>query len=818
MRQMLLGSVALCAMCVAPPALSQIVSDAPEGVDETGLADIVVTAQRRQESSQKAAIAIDVVGGDELANAGVVTASSLNAAVPSLYVTRAGGANSSFFIRGVGNFTNNGYSDPAVSFNVDGVYYGRPTSTTGTFYDLDRVEVLKGPQGTLYGRNATGGAINIIPARPKPGEFSGYASAGYGNYDALDLEAAINVPVGENGALRVSGKLVNVDGWNSDGTSDEKGEAFRVQLMGELTDTLTIRASGDYSHTGGVGTGSTFEGRVAYSPGSPATATSPANYTYIPTNFDARSGLHSAEGREYFAGLVLGGPQVNPAPLQYPYQDNRYMGGHIELNWETGAGTLTIIPAYRHSSINNLFNGPAFRGGLIDEDDDQFTVEARFAGKRAGPIDWLIGGFYYDESIRGRYTFSQYTVQAYQTFKTGTTSHAAFGRVTAHLGERLRLVGGIRYTDDKKRFNGGGLNVIQICTVPPPAPSPRCAGGPSLPVALDYADLARILPPALVPMGLPTLPGPANSRPFGASGNRIFTLPIPINQTQKFDKITYRLAGEFDLGENSLLYASYETGYRSGGFSVAFGKETYLPEYITAITIGSKNRFFDDRVQLNIEAFRWKYRDQQVAHFGLDNTNNSAFFSENIGRSTIKGVDFDLQFKAGRHTLLRGSLQYLDNKLDSFIYDTARGGTNLQPVVSCPYTDAVDASSRLVYRVDCSGKPGFNSPKWAGNVGIEQTIELGSHKLVGTFDGRYRSNRVIGFEFLPQMNSGEDFTMDASLTLAQIDDRYAITAWIRNITDEDVPVLAQYAGSTGGTVTTAYGAPRTYGIRARFNF
>ena len=167
----------------------------------------------------------------ELANAGVVTPTSLNASVPSLFVTRGGGATTSFFIRGVGNFTNNGYSDPAVAFNVDQVYYGRPTATTGTFYDLDRIEVLKGPQGTLYGRNATGGAINIIPTKPKLGELSGYASAGYGRFNAVDLEGAVNVPLGQGAALRLSGKYFDTEGFNDDGTSDEVGHAVRAQLL-----------------------------------------------------------------------------------------------------------------------------------------------------------------------------------------------------------------------------------------------------------------------------------------------------------------------------------------------------------------------------------------------------------------------------------------------------------------------------------------------------------------------------------------------------------------------------------------------------------
>ncbi len=819
MKALLLSTAAVVA-CALPVLVSAQEAPAPaaavaEEPGQDGLAEIVVTAQRRSETAQRAALAIDVVTAESLQRTGVVTPTTLNAAVPSLYVTRGGGANTSFFIRGVGNFTNNAYSDPAVAFNVDGVYFGRPTSTTGTFYDLERLEVLKGPQGTLYGRNATAGAINVIPAKPLLNTFSGYASAGYGRFDALDLEAVINVPLGSNAAFRVSGKVFDTKGFFQDGTGDEVGEAVRAQLLFEPTDNLTIRLSGDYSHTGGIGTGYSFAGNVLFTPGAAATASAPANYTFVPSGMDPLSGLHSPAAAQYFSNIVLGGPQIRPAPLNFPFQDNSYYGFHADVSLKTGIGTLTVIPAYRHSRIDNLFNGPAFRGGLIDETDKQFSLEARFDGDRIGPIEWLVGAFYYDEDITGKYAFSQYTVQSYQQFQTGTQSYAFFGRATAHLTDRLRLVGGLRYTNDTKPFDGGATNLVQICAAPPTTPVPRCAGGPSVPVAPSFAELAAFIPANLIPQGLPTLPGPANSRPFGSTGSRLFIIPIRINETLTASRVTYRLAAEFDVGPNSLLYASYETGFRSGGFNVSLGRETYAPEYIEALTIGSKNRFFDNRLQVNVEAFRWTYRDQQVQHFGLDSTGNNSAFSENIGRSRIQGVDVDVQGKVTRTTTLRGSVQYLDNQLTSFSYDVA---ATTPPLVGCSFAPATDRFGRAAFRVNCSGKPGFNSPKWAANFGAEQLIELGDYKLVLNADARYRGNRVIGFEYLPQQNSTDDFSIDLAATFAEIDDRWSLSAWVRNVTDQRIPVIAQFAGSTGNAITVGYAPPRTFGARLRYSF
>ena len=776
---------------------------------DRGLKEIVVTAQRKSESAQRAAVAIDVVSADELLKTGIVTAASLNAAVPALVITKAGGANTSFYVRGVGNFTVNAYADPAIAFNVDGVYLGRPTSTTGTFFDLERVEVLKGPQGTLYGRNATGGAVNVIPKKPQLGEFSGYGSVGYGRFNALDVEAAINVPMGDNGALRIAAKVVDSKGYNDDGTNDEVGHAVRVQMMAELTDALTVRVAGDYSHQGGNGPGPAFNGGLRYTPGSPASATSVSNYTYTPFGFDPYGGLHTAESRARFATLVIGGAFVNPEPYLYPYLNNDYYGANAEINLDTGIGKFTFIPAYRSAKLDMQFNGPAFRAGLVAEKDEQFSAELRLDGKSIGPVDWLVGGYYFDETIRGRYTFSQYAVNVYQQFTTGTKSNAAFGRLTVNISDKFRLVAGARYTEDEKRFNSVAESLVQICTRPAPPAGPGCFGGPSVPVAPTRLDLP-ISP-------IPVIPGPPNSVAFGTFGNRLFFSQLRIDTVRPFNKVTYRLAAEYDIAPASLLYATYETGYRGGGFSNSIGHETYDPEFITAITLGSKNRLFDNKLQLNIEAFHWKYRNQQVSHFGFDTNGNSSLFTENIGRSTIKGIDVDMQWLATPTTLLRGSVQYLDNKLDSFLYTNPRGGTNLPPVTGCRVTDGTEGV-RLIYNVDCSGLRGFNSPEWSANFGIEQSFEMGSTKIVLTGDGRYRSDRVVGFENLPQQHSGSDTTFDASIKFGDIDDQWGITAYVRNITDEAVPVLTQYGASTGGSISTQYAPPRTFGLRATMKF
>ena len=275
-----------------------------------GLGEIVVTAQRRSESLQKAAIPVDVVTGDTLLASGLTTAGQLGDIVPSLSVQNNGGANITLFLRGVGNFTVNGYSDPAIAINYDGVYLGRPTSTSGLFYDLERLEVLKGPQGTLYGRNATGGAINVLPARPKPGEFSGFGSVSYGNYDALNIQGALNAPLGENGAIRVAGNVVSRDGFLSDGTSDEKTQALRLQLLGELTPDLTVRLSGDYSHSGGKGVGAKYANSFRFD-------FPTQRFVVTPSGFDKSVGLLDPAAQAYRRTLFAGLPGRTLGSLEF---------------------------------------------------------------------------------------------------------------------------------------------------------------------------------------------------------------------------------------------------------------------------------------------------------------------------------------------------------------------------------------------------------------------------------------------------------------------------------------------------------------------
>jgi len=836
-------SVALVSAMFASPAAAQGSDNAQEAEQSGGLGVIVVTAQRKEETLQDAAIPINAATGEELVQAGVADATALNKIAPALYVTSGGGANAGYFVRGVGNFTNNGYTNPAIAFNLDGVYVGRPSSTIASFLDVAVVEVLKGPQGTLYGRNSTGGAINVIPTKPKLGEFSGYVSGGYGNYDAFNISAAVNVPISDAGALRFAAAVNEHDGYNRDGTQDAKDLAFRGQFYAEPSDNFNIRFSVDYSTQKGIGTGTTILGNYIFTPPFvPGVNDLPVpgwRFNPAPTNVSAPStGLHTPESIA-FTSNVAAAPLFTPyVGFVYPSRDDNYLGVNAEMNFDLGGVDLVVIPAYRRSKLDNQFNGPPFKAAINKDTAEQWSVEARLSGS-TGPVDWIVGSFYFDERVKGQNSFNQFSTIGVNSFDSQAESLAFFGRATFNITDELRLVGGIRYTDENRSINAKAFAVAGVCLEEPVGRAPFCPQVPTLPVGLTLQDSLGAIDPSLFP-----IPGrnPAqNFNPNGPDGvGQVFPYgpfnvfapaqfgpgaiiaitPNTIQRSGGDSEVTYRAAIEYDITPDNLLYASFENGFRSGGFNLSRGNEEYAPEFIDAFTIGSKNRFFDNRFELNAELFYWKYKGQQLAALGVDIDGNNSFFTRNVGKSSVKGAEIDFQFLATETTKFRGGVQYLDATYDNYLFnqtdlsDATDPPNFLRPVTTCNTTQIL--TPRRSFNVDCSGKQALNSPKWTANLGIEQTVEFGDLRLVGTFDGRYRGSREVGFNYVPSGRIGDDITLDASLTLGDIDDRWTITGYIRNLTNEGVPTTVQVG--SGSIVGAVFEPPRTYGVRARFNF
>ena len=798
---------------------------AGQPADEGGLGpDIVVTAQRREESLQRAAIAVTAVGGDTLVSAGVTKPEGLTALVPAIQVAPAAGPYSLFYLRGVGSFTGNSLSESAISFNVDGVYIGRPSSTTGFFYDIERLEVVKGPQGTLYGRNATGGAINVITRKPDLSGFSGEASAEYGNFNALRLDAAVNLPLGDIAAVRLAGIHVSHDAYMNDGTDDQDDTGGRVSLRVDPTDTLSIVATADYFQQRGSGNSAivrTAAGGVE---------------TPMAYDLDDRVGLLSPEGEAVFAsqfipsiGRTLAPPSTVPGDSD-PFLSNEFWGISTTIDWETTLGTLTVIPAYREGSLDYLNFLPGFRIRQ-HEDNSQTSIEARFATPEENPLRALVGAFYYDEDTQTpSVNYNQQGSASWQDFGATTESFALFGRLTYAFTPDIRVTVGARQTWEDKTFAGQLISTTRVCLTgvcPTAAVIPYVDTPPAVPVPANPVFVPVPFPPFSLPV--PTGPAPYGGFVNPADPTYIQTAAI-LNEDEKADwsEFTWRVGADWDITPENLVYASFETGFKAGGFFFSSDLGVYDPETIDAFTLGSKNRFFDNRVQLNLELFHWKYNDQQISHVGRDSQGVTIFPTENVGKATFKGIEVETRFAATDTTTLSLDFQYLDAKYNDFVYnqpnfspapttiDTFNGTACANASLPTPAVNGVPGN----FEIDCSGFRPPNAPEWTINIGGEQQIPVSFGEFVLEARAHYQSKTLTGLEFVSIEEQQSYWLVDASLTYYTPDRNISISAFANNIFDETVisytsPLVLTIPGSS---YASSLRPPRTYGVRAGIKF
>lgn len=406
---------------------------------EGGLEEIVVTAQRRAESMQSVPLAITVMDSAALERKGVVQVSQLGSLAPGLSIGQANGAVSQLWVRGVGTNSANAYSDNAVAFNVDGVVFARNTALEGQLFDVSRIEVLKGPQGTLYGRNATGGAVNVITNRPSLDGFSGNASLEIGDYDLVRGSGAVNVPLSDKFAVRVAGQVNRRDGYMSDGYDDAESESARIRALYEPTDGVSLLFGADYSSMGGNGSGSVLRPFVNSS--------------------DPWTGPSTAAAQAGFAALGIASNLT--LPQNDGYVDMNNVGVSAELNWETDAGTLTALAANRHSYGQYQNYATGFRN-TISENANQQSLEVRFATDPDRPVSAIVGAFLFQEDRYQNNVVNQSTASASRTFinELPTDAYAAFGQASWSVTDELRLTAGVRYTKEEKSLEGTTTNLI----------------------------------------------------------------------------------------------------------------------------------------------------------------------------------------------------------------------------------------------------------------------------------------------------------------------------------------------------------------------
>ncbi|MDP9114060.1 MAG: TonB-dependent receptor [Acidobacteriota bacterium] len=741
---------------VAPPSASEGTPPPTAARGDNGIADIIVTAQRRNENLQRAAVAITAINGDDVARSWIVRAEDLTASVPALSITSGGTTFSQVYLRGVGNAGQNTFAENAVAFNFDGVYISSPTGVNGLFYDLARVEVLKGPQGTLYGRNATGGAINVIPNKPSYKRELELA-IDVGNYDLIRTTGSVNIPLVEGkAALRASFQVNSRGAYYNDGTGDDRSQAARLQLRLDPTPTLNIVLSADYFHRGGTGPG--------------AHIVSPAQ------NGSEWDGLHSPNAIATYAAFGL--PEVGISPLTNErfsdFENNYYYGVHATLEWKTGIGNLTIIPAYRRNKQNFSETFSSFLQH-VEGDSNQKSLEVRLGSDSVSRLSYVVGGYLFREKIFGDQYYNQ-VINALRTIQTlHNSSAAAFGQLTFSVTNHLRLTGGLRFTHEQK--------------------------------SQDTLLYTRVTPPFVIP-GNPPIFVPAQAFPFQGPGS---IPPTAIKGDTSFNNTSWKAGAEWDVGSRSLLYANASTAFKAGGFYGAVAPNTYRPEFLTAYTIGLKNRFFDNRLQLNIEAFYWKYRDQQVSFLAVRPDNSVIFPTVNVGQSTIKGIEVEALLRPVKNTLISAQVQYNDARYNKFTYVLANfsGPSDVANRTSCPFTQ----TGPVTYSLDCSGLRLPQAPKWRINLGLTQTIPLSSGgSIIANVRTAFESKRYLTFDFTQLLSEGNTTRTSASLTYETPGERMSAGLFIDNIENNAVKQTGYYNPLLPITVAL-YAPPRVFGLR-----
>jgi iron complex outermembrane receptor protein len=755
-----------------------------DNAQDTGnaLEEVVVTAQRREESAQRAAIAISTLSGDAVASSNVTRPGGLTALVPSLQVADDTGPYSIFYVRGVGNFAASALSDAALSFNFDGVPVSR-SGTSGFFYDLERVEVLKGPQGTLYGRNATGGAINVITKKPVLGKFGADASVQYGDYSSFRADGALNLPIGDTVAMRASAFHTQHDGYMKDGTDDQDDSGARLSFNFAPSDTLNANVVADYFQQGGqlsggtvTGVTSSFVSPPAFSPGDRLGFFSPEVAAYLATQANALNGRTFAPFEN-----------VN-------HEDNTFWGVSASVDWETPIGMLTLVPAYRDSRLDYT----SFATGVMlreQSEDKQKSFEARLASDSEQRLRYLLGVFYLDDDNDSpRFDVNQQSTATFQDYDLSTKSRAVFSSLTYAIVPDVRVTGGVRYTKDDKDFNGAVIANSIVCT----RGFLACPTAPVFP----YSQLAPV-PPAFIPGVDGTITTLSTIDRTGANA-----------ESSSYSKVTWRAGADWDITEHNLLYASLETGFKAGGFFFSSDEAVFKPESLRAYTLGSKNRFLDNRLQLNLEAYYWKYHDQQISHLSTDSQNHVIFPTENVGLATFKGVEIDLQARPLRYTLLSTDVQYNHGVYDSFVYHTPNRNGGVSNGTGCPNVGAPGAS----YTVDCSGKQPPYAPRWSISGGVQQTVPMPADaSLVGNARMHYQSTTLTALEFLPVEEQGGYSIWDFDLTYYAEKERYFGGVYVNNAFDKTA-LSFSFPTPLSGFMTATLQHPRVYGVRVGMHF
>jgi iron complex outermembrane recepter protein len=790
-RQLILASVALGSLiCAAPafaaeqPADVEAPATAAEDAGGAGEAIVVTASRRRDEDVQDVPVAISVISADALEKRGDFTLGQIQQQVPSLQVFSFNPRNTNINIRGLGSnvaLTNDGLEN-GVGFYIDNVYYGRVGLSQFDLVDLQSIEVLRGPQGTLFGKNTTSGVINITSRKPTfDPEFSGEASIG--NYGFRQIRASASAGIlPDLLAVRISGAISGNDGFLFNKTTNTRAQNYRNEsIRGQLLFTpdpdFEVRIIGDYAKQEQDHVLSVFADlHTAY-----------LNGATIPNNFALRAAR--------FPGYTL--PAFKPfdriGEADSHYQSNMEgYGVSGEVNWDFGGAALTSITAYRWWDWNPANDGDSTSLPITTKAQQanrqrQFSQELRLASKGNRTVDYVIGAYYFWQVVKGygasRYgsaaalwnlpaanqTIANAALNGFEANSTSTPetrSFALFGQTDWHLSDALTLTTGLRWTHEKK---SGAFSQFWV----------------------DGADLSGFTPAQVTAIdAIRTQFNPVTS----------FSTKFSDNSLSGLVTLNWKVAPE------ASVYGSYARGNKSGGLNLtalpAGIAPEVAPEKVDAFELGFKSQFLDRRATFNAAAFWTEIRDYQTAITEqVANTVTFRQYIANIPKVRSRGVEGDLAFEASDNLSFTASASYTDAKY-------------------VEYTNAPQAVENLNLGgiQNLSGKPLSGVPKFAWSVGADGRAPLGELggrelSLYAHADFAHRSSfntsatnsiwaQVPGFGIA-----------NARIGLKTDDGLWDLSVWARNLLDKDY--FLNLSAANTGVVTAQVGEPRTYGVTLR---
>ena len=761
-------------------------SDASTGADDD---IIIVTAQKREQNIQEVPIAISAIGADYLKSRDITSIDDIGALAPNVKFERAPSNKtiSQIAIRGSVTINPAVTWEPAVGLYLDGVYIAKAQGSIFDVADLERVEILRGPQGTLYGRNSLAGAVNLITRKPS-GELRVSAEASYGNYNYWRGKSTIDLPAIGPFKVKLSGQIEKRDGFvdivpDSFGilanppvndTNDLDGKSFMAQVRFEPTENLTLDYAYDYAK---------FSQRPNASQllsvnrnGGPADIFDPAspNFVGVPLGLFA-----NPERQDQMT--------VNANPL---FENSRTFGHSLTATLDIGDAQLKSITAYRDlrwSDSTDLDGSPfdiAFTQRFTET--DSFSQELQLTGTALDDrVNYVLGGFYYDESASTINPqtffglFGPFGNQFDSRYSSNTEAWAAYAQADIGITDALKLTLGARYTEETK-------------------------------------DISRFLQVIRDPNI------PAVALPFTVADVRVGDLP-----DAKFDNFSPSATLAYQINPDLNVYARYAKGFKSGGFNGETNQfvaptaacptgtpelcSPYRPEKVDSYELGLKSVLANGAMVLNIAGFYDKHEDIQLSVFDASGAASSTVL--NAAQATIWGIEVETVIRPADWLTVNGSFAYLNSSYDSFI--------ELNPATGL----LEDVSNDRAFP---------HTPEFSLAVGADWTLtegDWGRLNLIGDLNmvSEYHTfpfsfGRVVsaGGQLADTTESPGRVTANMSLSLSDIalgGAKAKLTGWVRNLTNEDAPSnFIDFGPAFGGLLLGYFPDPRTYGLTVGVEF